>query len=270
MWRRLSANAPAAVGSNSATTLTPVRVSTLNRLHLAVVNVKSNATITTATTGWTKMRQDNSGTGFTTALFFGRNTPANPVFTWTGAAACGAVILSLVNDDNPEDATAFGAITVTSGTGTTHTSSPITSTRVGSLALCLDTCAANTAVSAVPGWTEYMDLGPSAGANRFMANGLELPNVGDTSNAISVTGGNAAWLQYQIEIMIAAPASGLQFNSANLDVVTKPPPGLLASSVNLDVVAEPPPGLLASSLNLNVVVAPGLYPRRRMIHINDG
>ncbi len=92
----LFVNTGAQSASASAATRTPSLPASrvTGNTMIAICAVKNNATISTATTGWTKDTQVNSGAGYTLAQFSRRidGTEAAPVITWTGAAACFAII----------------------------------------------------------------------------------------------------------------------------------------------------------------------------------
>lgn len=94
----MSTNAFTAVGtpltSASASTLSPPLPVQTGQILTAVVTIASNATITTATLGWTKLTQVNGTTGLTTAVFWALAGSAAPTFSWSGAVSCLSAITS--------------------------------------------------------------------------------------------------------------------------------------------------------------------------------
>lgn len=224
--------------SASATTLTPTISGPNSGIRIAICSVKSNAVITTATAGWTKLFQQDSTASFTVAVFIGTTAAANPVFTWTGAVACSAIQAEYGNLAEEENVTSIGASNINSGTGTNYSSSSISSTRRSSLALYIT--AIDVSGSAVPtpsGWTEDFDSGNATAGIRYAFGNKPLPLLADTSGAISIAAASGNWVQAQIELQVKNFGSEFQFDSINFDTMTEPELGLNFSSINFDVLA---------------------------------
>lgn len=191
------------VQNNSAATLTPPlptsRVSG-NAIYAVCVS-KNNAVHSTSTAGWVKKDQVNSGASFTASLWECEvdGTEAAPVFTWTGAAACSARVWQYTRDDFSTALT--GAFSSNFGTGTTHTSPALTTTANNSRIMYVDVCGANTAASAPSGRTERFDAGNATGATRMVVGDSLVTTAGGSSGSSSLTGGNAAWVQWQVELL---------------------------------------------------------------------
>ena len=210
-------------------------------LMLAVISIKSNATVTTATAGWTKLAQDNSGANFTQALFIAASNAANPVFTWTGAVACFGMIVPIQNPSSPLRVSGVGAASVTSGSGTTHTSTSINTTEPLSLAVYIDTSNVNTAMAQPTGWTEAIDLAAATAVGRVVVGSKDIAVEGDPSGAISVTGSSGNWVQRQIEVSLEPLTNDVAVNSTELVSIIEPEPGLAVSFVELVSIIEVAP-----------------------------
>lgn len=188
--------------SAGAATLTPAlpgsRVA--GNTLLAVCVSKNNATHSTATAGWVKKDQVLASS-FTASLWECEvdGTEAAPVFTWTGSVACSASVWQYTRDD---EATALtGAISSNFGTGTTHTSPALTTTAANSRIAYIDVCGANTAVATPTSRTERFDAGSATGATRHAVGDSLVTTAGSSSGAISIVAGNAAWIQWQVELL---------------------------------------------------------------------
>lgn len=272
--------AGAASQSASATTLTPAKPTPLG-VHpdrgfmIAVCCVKSNAVITTATSGWTKLFQTNSGASFTKAVFIAREAAAAPVFTWTGAAACFAITHAWSTGANPISVPTIGNTSSATGTVSPHTSPSLLTTRQFSTVIYIDAVSQQTTALAEPaGWTEHADTGFTTAVGRITVGSKYVPTLGDSSGAISVTGGAAAWVQSQIEIIIELPATGQQYVEAELDVIYSPFNGLSTAETELAIVYSPAPapGLGVAEVELAVVFSPAApvvaANRRRPLYLN--
>jgi hypothetical protein len=261
------------VQSASAATLTPTLTTDAarpSRLKMAVCQVKNNAVITTATAGWTKIAQQDSGAGFTAALFIGTATAANPVFTWTGAAACGAVQWYYSNGSDVVETAVIGAISVNTGSGATHSSAAVTTTRYGSLAVYVDVTAANTSLATPANWTENFELGTATDQGATVSGSRQMAAAGSSSGAISVTGGAAAWVQWQVELLITAAPAGL--TTAETEVTgwlsSGPGLGLAETEVAGWLSSGPGLGLAETEIVLWIGPPPVVSGRRRQTYIN--
>ncbi|MGX7896903.1 hypothetical protein [Tsuneonella sp. HG222] len=277
--------------SAGATTLSPTKPSaaSTNGFMLAVVTSKNNATHSTATSGWSLIAQVNSGASFTASLWQAKGNAGAPTFTWSGSVACSAQIACYDDAANVVD-TAIGASGSNSGATSTHSTSAITTTRANSLAVYVDVSAANTAMAAPSGWTEQNDAGSATDAGRTVWGDKAVASLGGSSGAISVTGANAAWVQFQVEIMGEAPAANaLQVSKAGGGAWVEPrtdaasfatvsmgawldaPNQVDFSKVEMGAWAEPPEGFALATVEVGVwldVGAASLPVRRRQVMVN--
>lgn len=243
-----------AVGTRSqsagAVTVTPAKPTVLNTggLLVCVVHSKNNATHSTATSGWTKLGQVNSGANFTASIFTAPETAAAPVITWTGSVACGAQIAYYGDPANTVDTT-LGASSSNSGATSTHSTAAINTSRANSAVIYVDAAAANTAMATPAGWTEDNDAGSATDAGRFIFGNKPVATSGASSGAISVTGANAAWVQWQIELMGALPAAGLQVSKVANGAWLHPSEGFSASKVALGAWLDAPQELNVSKID---------------------
>lgn len=197
--------------SAGAATITPGKpaVSGAAGALVAIVTSKNNATHSSATAGWTKLAQVNSGASFTASLWIASESASAPTVTWTGSVACSAQIAYYNDPSNNVLAAVSVSGTTGSGTTSTHTSTGFTSDAANALAVYVDAAAANTAIATPAGWTEDVDNGSATDAGRTAFGSKAIATSGTGSGNISVTGANAAWVQFQIELKGSA-ASGAQ------------------------------------------------------------
>lgn len=207
------------VQSAGATTLTPLLTVPAGMLgaRLAVVVIKSNAAISTATPGWTLLSQTNNGASLTMALFIGTPVAANPVFTWAGSVGCGALQIFFQSPTNNVVTNAVGASATNTGTGNPHTVASITATRDRGRAVYVNVGNANTALGA-PGapWTEHFDGGSGTGTYRIVIGSRTLAASGDLSGSLSMTGGTSTWIMRNVELLTEATPADL--GTAELEV----------------------------------------------------
>lgn len=224
----------ARVQSAGATTLTPTKPtvdSSTAGAMLAVLFTKNNATHATATSGWSLVSQVNSGASFTASLWIARASAAAPVFTWTGSVACAAQIAYVDGAEGVVSLTP-GAISSNSGTTATHSTASLNSTRAGATVVYIDVAAANTAMAAPSGWTELADAGSATDAGRHVWGSKDLTTSGSASGAISVTGANAAWVQWQVQMADAA-AAGAETSKLETGAWLDIPSGAVASKMEI-------------------------------------
>jgi len=187
-------------GNTSATPALPAsRVS--GNILIAICGTKNNATHSTATSGWDKIDQVDSGTGWTLSLFWRviDGSEAAPVITWSGSVANFAIItqISEASPTNP-----IGAILGNPNSGTPHTNAGITGTGLNSQVFYIGGAAANTAYGTTSGWTERSDAGSNTGATRHViGNRNSRINTGDSSGSTSNTGAAAVGVMYQLELL---------------------------------------------------------------------
>lgn len=219
--------------SSSAVTLTPslpALDTNANGLLLAVCVSKNNAVHATATAGWSLVNQTNSGASFTASLWKAAQGSAAPVFTWTGSAACSAQVSYFTAPEGPID---IGSLlgTVGAGLANPHTSVGGNTSADNALAVYLDVAGANTGLVPPTGWTENSDLGATAGAMRHTVGSKAIATSGTASGAISVSGANAAWVQFQVELKLVSPTPGLQVSKAEANAFMEPPAGFSTSKI---------------------------------------
>lgn len=248
-----------AIGARSttagATTLTPAKptVSGLGGKMLAVCQTKNNDTHSTTTGGWNLIAQVNSGANFTASLWEAAETAAAPVFTWTGSVAAAAQVAYYCNANAPVDAT-IGFAVNSNGLTSTHATASSNSTGGDSLAVYVDAAAANTALATPAGWTEDADAGSATDAGRTTFGSKSLGASGSASGAISVTGANAAWVQFQVELMESA-AAGVEASKMELGAVLDLSSGLISSKMELGLILDlEPAGLTVSKVEFGAIL----------------
>lgn len=218
--------------SASAASIAPSKpaVDGAGGILICVVQSANNGVHSTATGGWSKLGQQNSGAGFTASIFVAAESAGAPTITWAGSVACAAQIFYYADPHNTTDTT-LGANSVSSGTTSTHTSTAVNTTRNNSLMIYVDAAAANTGLAVPSGWTEDADNGSGTDGGDDATGSKSVATSGTSSGAISVTGANAAWVQWQIEIMGSVPTAGLQASQVEAAVLCAPPAGFDASQV---------------------------------------
>jgi hypothetical protein len=220
----------------SGTSRSPAKptVDSQNGILIAIVTSKNNATHSTATAGWTRIgAQVNSGANFTASIWIAAESAAAPTFTWTGSVANSAQI-SYYTDPAGVTSTTVGATTNNNGTTSTHSTVSINTTVNKALVVYIDVAAANTAIAQPSGWTERADAGSGTDAGRTAWGDKEVATSGSASGAISVTGANAAWVQWQIELYgVAGAANTAQWSKADVHALLDPPTGAALSKVDV-------------------------------------
>ena len=227
--------------SAGATSRAPAKPSaaSANGLMLCVVTTKNNETHSTATAGWALLSQVNSGAGFTASLWHAKGDAVAPTFTWTSSVACSAQISYYDDPANVVDVV-LGATTSNSGTTSTHSTSSVNTTRSNSLVVYADVAAANTALATPSGWTEDVDAGSATDAGRSTWGSKAVASSGSASGAISVTGANAAWVQWQVEVMGEAAPAGFQVSEVEVGAWEDVSPGFSASEVEVGAWLDRP------------------------------
>ena len=238
--------------SGGAATISPAKPTVLgqNGLLICVVTSKNNATHSTSTTGWSKVTQVNSGASFTASIFTAAESAGAPTITWTGSVACSAQIAYYTDPANVVDTT-LGATGSGTGSTSTHASSAITTTRDNSLVVYVDVAAANTALATPSGWTENNDTGSATDAGRTVFGNKAVATSGSSSGAISVTGANAAYVQFQLEVMgQAGAANSIQVSKMEAAAWLDPPDGLSISKLEIGAWLDAPVELSVSKLDV--------------------
>lgn len=234
-----------------------------NGLLVAIVCSKNNATHSTATSGWSKIAQTNSGASFTASIWIAPESSGAPTFTWTGSAAGHAQIAYYSDAANVVNNGVSVSGTTGTGTTTTHTSTGFTSDATNALAIYADACAANTAIATPSGWTEDADGGSATSATRQAFGSKSIASSGSGSGNISVTGGNAAWVQFQIEIKGQAATAGFQASKARLEAWAEPRAGFAVAKANVMAWVETGQIMYAKA-EISAWLDPASATRRRM------
>lgn len=245
------------VQSAGAVTLTPGKptVYGVGGLLVAILATKNNGAHATATPGWSMIgAQVNSGASFTASIWIAAEGAAAPVFTWSGSVAAASVMAYYASPNILGD-TSVGATTNNNGASNPHSTSAISTTRNESLVIYADAAALNNALATPAGWTEDSESASATAAIRMVFGSKFVPASGSSSGAISVTGANAAWVQWQVELRVQL-ATGFQ-----------------VSKEEMSAWVEPVPGFAASKLDFYAWIEPGTYPppssgRRRPLIIN--
>jgi hypothetical protein len=245
------------VQSAGATTLSPAKPTVLgqNGVLLAVVTSKNNATHSTATSGWSKIGQINSGASFTASLWIAAESAAAIVPTWTGSVACSAQISYYASSDGVTSAT-IGGSSSNSGSTATHSTASFNSTANNSLVVYVDASAANTALATPSGWSERSDSGSATDAGDTVFGDKAIASSGSASGAISVTGANAAWVQWQIELVNAAATAGFQVSKAELDAWLDPLDGFNVAKAELGAWLDAKDGFNVAKADLHAWLDP--------------
>lgn len=226
--------------TSSGTSLAPAKPTVDSAAGLLVASVcsKNNATHTTVTPGWTKIAQTNSGASFTASIWIALESAAAPTFSWTGAAAGHAQIAYYSDPANGVNNGISVTGTTGSGTTSTHTSTGFNSDAADTLAIYTDACAANTAIATPAGWTENVDNGSATSTTRQAFGSRSLAASGSASGNVSIVGGAAAWVQFQIEIKGLAAAPGFQVSKLGVGAFVEPPAGFDVSKVSVSAWLE--------------------------------
>lgn len=215
-----------AVGTRAAaTTVTSITAAkptiTVDGLLLAVVTTGDNLVHTCSTVGWTKVRQDNSGTGRTVSLWTAQSSAASPTFAWGGGTANPIAYIAYFADDeaNPLDLS-FGAVAVNAGTASPLTVPSITATRSDSRFIYI-AVEGNTNLNVPAGYVEHLDGSGSSGGVAIGSKASDA--AGTVSGAISVTANTpanvSAYVMYHIEVMReTGPAPSFQSSKMATDV----------------------------------------------------
>jgi hypothetical protein len=210
--------------------------------------VQNNDTITTATSGWTKIAQVNSGSGFTVALFTAKLGAATPSFQWTNAAH--GHVMGGAFDSGSYDIIATAVASSTSNTGNTspHTATGLTAVHPDGMTLALAVVSAGQSTSygaASAGWTNRWNQGTSATINMRSVMATRDDNNPGATGDVSWTHTANPWVAFQIELDVSNEA-GPQLDVAEMELAVPHGEGplsaremevsaLLKTSVGLDV-----------------------------------
>ena len=217
----------------SGTSLAPA-LSTLasTGIRVAVVNVKSNADISTATAGWNKLRQDNSGAALTQAVFIAAVGAATPTFTWSGAAAASAVQLLYDDPTDPVRTASVGAASAGAGSVSPFVAPGITTGQVKSLAIALVSLAGTGSYGTIPAnWTQNTNPSSATSATRIIALSRFMDAAGATGDMSITMASPPAWVASQIELQIALPTD-LEIGELEIAPIIEPN-GLAAAEFEL-------------------------------------
>jgi hypothetical protein len=182
---------------------TPSSLVNTHGLLLSIVLVKNNETITTATPGWTKLYQDNSGVLLTVAAFIAPGGSAAPVFTWTSSVAASAVTAFYDDTGQPVVTNAVGATSVNTGISNTPGTAGFNTTRNESVVVYYSGLAANTGVGTPAPWTENYDNGSATSASTLVSGSREIAVSGTSSGSTAATAGTSTdWVHRQMELLV--------------------------------------------------------------------
>jgi hypothetical protein len=224
----------ASAGATTLTPALPAQDTNPKGVILAICATKNNAVHSTATSGWVNKTQVNSGAGWTVSLWAAPAGSAAPVFTWTGSVACSA---QCVYYSDPQNTMSAAGVSVlgTPGTGTTspHTSAGANTTAAAALVAYIDACAANASAGTSAGWTELFDNGSATSVSRFVWGDKQVPTSGTASGAISITGGVAAYVQFQVQLIGDTPPAGFQVTKEFMGAWLDPPGGVDFSKMEM-------------------------------------
>ena len=207
-------------GRNAATavtTITPTKAAVTagtSGVLIAFLSTLNNDDHSCSTLGWTKVRQDNSGTGRTASLWIAAQTVSAPVFTWTNSSdAVSATVYFYDDFTNPLDTTAIGAVAVNTGTASPLTAPSITSTRNDSRFVYI-VIEGNTTLGTPTGYTEHYDVAAATGGGTTIGSkyaGTPGTSSGSISVAATTTANVTSYIMWHIEIMQeVAPSPSLQ------------------------------------------------------------
>lgn len=199
-------NTGGSIGSAGAATLSPTLPASRSNGNLLIAICQSKNNAAHSWPGdWSVLEQVNSGTGLTVSLAYRivDGTESSPTITWTGAVACRALIYQW--SGTAGESPFSGGHNSNNGLTSTHSCAGVNTTRSDSRVVYFDGCATGTALGTPSGWTENSDLTTGVGFQTTVG-GKDIASSGSASGDISVTGGNAAWVMWQIELR--SPSSG--------------------------------------------------------------
>ncbi len=249
-----SAGPLASSGSTASITPTIAPLNDQHGLFIAVCSIKSTSVITTATSGWVKLYQDNA-TGFTTAVFIAPGNSANPVFTWTGAVAAMAQVYFYDDPNNPVENTLVGATSVATGSGTTLTTASLNTTRRDSVVIYVSTVNNSTTnLGDVSGWTENVNTSNGTAGITFEVGSKQVATSGSASGAINQTSSvTGQWTQRQIELLLQNTPTGSWSVEVEFGGVSEISDGSKTAEFEFGAVAEISSGLRASEIEFGAV-----------------
>lgn len=226
-------------GAASATSGSPAAVVATRGLRVALVAVKNNDVITTATAGWTKITQRNSGAGASVALFVASGTAGTPTFNWTNATAWAAQQFLFDNFQNDPVTAAVGAIALNDGTTALQQAPGITTAADGSFILGFHLASSTAAYSAVPaGWASLSDTTVAASAWRFAIIGQPAPDPITTGSADRTQSAGVAWVAGQVELQLVNGTTDSR--TAELEIApVGAPAGLRALELEIAPIIAP-------------------------------
>lgn len=241
-------------------------------LRFYIVAVKNNDAISTATAGWTKIIQTNSGAGFTAALFTAELTAGTPTFTWTNAANAYAYGGFFDSVDMDIIVNAASAISSNTGAASPVTATGVTAAVEGGMTMAIAAASDETTVfgPTPAGWTERWDQGSGATNDiRFVMATRNATTVGATG-AVSWTKDAVPWVAFQMEFAVVNPP-GPRLDVAELEIAT--PLGSPGNSVReVEIAALLNTGAGNAVLELEIcallTAPPPVLNRRRQTYNN--
>lgn len=259
-----------ALQGSSGTTTTPTnQSSTAGDLLLVMISVKNNNTISTVTSGWTKLTQINSGASFTTAIFYAAAPASNPVLTWTNSAAFAAISTAYSMGTGTVDPVPLLRVENAS-TGSPHTISSTTSTRDYSNVLFLGMASTNGSYGTPTSGIEEVIDGPlSTAVMRYFVGHEDIVTSGSSTVAGSISGSTGAWTLFRVEVREKTTTTGIDTVGMQSGAWVQPDTGISASSLQSGVWVHPDDGMSVSSFQsgvwLDPVVASSLRRRQGFV-----
>jgi len=255
-------------GAASLTPALPTLGGRTGGVLVAMATANSNGALATATSGWRLVVQRNSGAGFTGAIFAAAVGSAAPVITGTTMTSAQTVYFE--HPTQPVDLASVGVTNGSDGLTATHTSTGYNTTYDGSLATYFDLSAANTALGLPSGWKENLDVGSATGPSRNVFGSKIMTTAGSATGNISVTGANAAWVQFQIEFLLVPPPTGLSVESLEMTPWIEQGEGLAVGALEIVPWIRNAVGLEVAILEMVpwIRTLSGSTARRRQLYIN--
>ena len=267
------------VNGTAVTTITG-SLPTLANSHgllIARLALNSNAVVSTATSGWTKLFQDNSGVGLTQGIWIAPGNSAAPVFTWTGAGNTSVEIDFYDDPANPVETAVVGVnSTVGSGTSAAIASATNNSTRDSSVFVTITSMTTNTTLTASSGWAQN-DLS-NVSPFTLETSSKQITTSGSASGTTAQTAGTSTtWVQRQIELLLqvlpsgfysteieVAPlmqiASGLEAAEVEVAPLMQIALGFEAAEVEVAPLMQIALGFEAAEVEIAVLTIPGVEP----------
>jgi phosphodiesterase/alkaline phosphatase D-like protein len=198
-------NTATRAANDPVTTLAAVPLPTstgLTGLLVAVVQTKNNDTHTCPTSGWTKVRQDNSGASFTVSVWTALEGAAAPTFNWTNASS-GYARISVYASPSGAMFNGVKGSSVLTGTGASAGGAVLATTQQDTLVLALLSQAVQHSW-VTNFWSKYSDVGSATSDTELCIGGRRMTAYPVQPADIAwVSGGSAVWVLQQLELAVA-------------------------------------------------------------------